>query len=131
QRYAPEVLDALEQSWAAGTASTRQTYGDKAKSQLWTRTHTSFVAGEITATQARGRFPLIGVPTAERDAVINAWTSERELFRQQMTPAQIKQAYWKNSRNPATGAVWTRDEAIAALLERGYSLDQANGFLDA
>src|SRR5262249_11662887 len=72
QRYAPEVLDALEQSWAAGTASTHQTYGDKAKSQLWTRTHTSFVAGEITATQARGRFPLIGVPTAERDAVINA-----------------------------------------------------------
>jgi hypothetical protein len=52
------------------------------------------------------------------------------LIRRQLTPAQIKKAYLKAARNAATGAPWTRDEAIAALISEGYSIQTANDYLD-
>lgn len=129
-RYAPEVVAALRAYWSQGAAATGSGYPDKAKTQLWATTHRSYVAFESNKTQAGSALAALGVPTAERADVFALWDKERELRRQQLTPAQVKKAYLKPVRNPATGSPWTRDDALAALLERGYSTADANTFLD-
>jgi hypothetical protein len=72
----------------------------------------------------------LGLTTANQDAVLALWDSERTLVRKQLTPAQVKKAYVKGIKNQATGATWTRDDALAALIERGYATTEANEFLD-
>jgi len=42
----------------------------------------------------------------------------------------VKKAYAKAVPNPATGQAWTRDDALAALIGRGYSPADASTFLD-
>ena len=46
------------------------------------------------------------------------------LVRKSLSATQIKKAYTTQTANPATGAAWTLQEAIARLLELGY--DQAD-----
>lgn len=58
------------------------------------------------------------------------WDVERELVRKQLTPAQLKKAYKGADTNPATGAPWTLDEAIARLVGMGYSHNDAVTFLE-
>jgi hypothetical protein len=42
----------------------------------------------------------------------------------------VKKAYIKAVVNEATGQPWTKDDALAGLLERGYSHTDATTFLD-
>jgi hypothetical protein len=58
------------------------------------------------------------------------WDAEKALRRKQLSPAQVKKAYRAAITNQDTGLPYTRDDALAALLERGYSTAQANEFLD-
>lgn len=102
----------------------------KAQGQLWTRTHTSYLAAEIDVNEARQRLPQAGVPVDEVDDVLTIWNHEREVERQRLTPAQVKKAWSNAVPNAATGAPWTRDDALAALVARGYSSNDANTFLD-
>jgi hypothetical protein len=129
-RYAPEVVSALREYWSQPTAAAASGYTAKAKTQLWTTTHNSYIAFESNKTEAGSALARLGVPVAERADVLALWDAERDLRRKQLTPAQVKKAYLKPVRNPATGAPWTRDDALAALLERGYSTADANTFLD-
>jgi len=62
--------------------------------------------------------------------VLTAWNHERDVERKQLTPTQVKKAYANAVTNPATGTPWTRDDALAALIGRGYSPNDANTFLD-
>lgn len=129
-RYAPEVVSALREYWNQPTAAATSGYTDKAKSQLWTTTHNSYIAFESNKTTAGAALARLGVPVAERADILALWDAERELRRKQLTPVQVKKAYLKAVRNQLTGAPWTRDDALAALLERGYSTADANTFLD-
>jgi hypothetical protein len=105
-------------------------YSAKARTQLWTTTHRSYVMGEATKTIALNNLSRVGVPVDERDPIIVLWDRERELRRRQLTPAQVKKAWVAAVTNRDTGAAWTRDDALAALIERGYSPNDANEFLD-
>ena len=129
-RLAPEWVAALEAYWQGGGTATTDSHVSKAQTQLWTRTHTSYLAGEIAEADARAALTVAGVTDAALDGVLAVWNHERELERKQLTPAQLKKAYAKGVQNPATGATWTRDDALAALIGRGYSPADASTYLD-
>lgn len=129
--WKPDLAAKVAATWSgAGSGPTADTHEAKAQTQLWGTTHRSYIAGEIADTQARASLAKAGVPTGSVAAVLSAWQAERELIRKQLTPAQIKRAFLKASKNYATGLPWTRDDALAALLSRGYSVTDANDFLD-
>jgi hypothetical protein len=129
-RYPPEVVDALHAYWSQGATATADPHVGKAQTQLWTRTHSSYLAGEITEDDARTALAAAGVAAGAVDDVLAVWNHERDLERKQLTPAQVKKAYTKGVTNAASGAVWTRDDALAALIGRGYSPADANTFLE-
>ena len=47
-----------------------------------------------------------------------------------LSAASIKKAYGNAALNAATAAPWTRDEAVAALMELGYSSTEAASYLN-
>ena len=129
-RLAPEVVDALEKYWSGGTATATDTHVSKAQTQLWNRLHTSYLAGELDEQTALDTLPEAGVSAAAAPAVVQLWDTERGIVRKQLTPTQIRSALRKNVVNPATGAAWTRGDAIARLTGLGMSVNDANTFLD-
>jgi hypothetical protein len=128
--WIPEDAAEAAADWAGGTASGADAHVGKAQTQLWTTLHRSYIAGESTKTAARPVLASLGLTTAAQDQVLALWDAERALVRKQLTPAQIKKAYTKGIKNQATGLTWTRDDALAALIERGYATTEANEFLD-
>jgi hypothetical protein len=129
ERYEVQDIDGLLASWNA-TGTTADPHVTKAENQLWTTLHRSYVAEESDDAVADQTLTTIGVSDAARPRVVELWKLERELIRKQLTPAQIKKAYAKPVLNPATGANWTVDDARAALIARGYSLADADTFLE-
>jgi hypothetical protein len=127
--WPPELAAKVAPAWVGG-GGTADTHVGKAQTQLWTRTHSSYLAGEISEADARTALAAAGVATGAVDQVLTVWNQERDLERKQLTPAQVKKAFTKGVTNPATGSKWTRDDALAALIGRGYSPNDANTFLD-
>ena len=128
--WPPDDADEVAKAWAGGTAAKADTHLGKAQTQLWTTTHRSYIAGESDDATATAALAAAGVQPATVPQVLTIWQHERELVRKQLTPAQIKKAYNKAEINPATGAVWTRDEAMAELIQRGYNSNDAASLLD-
>lgn len=120
---APEVVTALEQSWGGGGA-TGDAHVKKAQTQLWTTTHRSYVAREISATTATTALQAAGVDPASIPAVLALWDEERSLIRKQLSAAQIKKEWFEQITDPTTGAPLTQAQAVARLMELGY--DQAD-----
>lgn len=112
------------------TSGTGASHVGKAQTQLWTTTHRSFIAGESDDPTATTALTAAGVPAGQVPDVLELWKAERELIRKQLTPAQIKKAYNKGEVNHATEQVWTRDEAMAELIQRGYNTTDAENYLD-
>ncbi len=129
-RYPPEVVTALHKYWSSPGGTTIDPHVAKAQTQLWTTTHTSYRNSEIGDAEAREAFTALGIIPPNQDVILGVWTLERGLIRKQLTPAQVKKAYKKPVTNPDTGAPWTRDDAIGELLQRGYSLADAETYLD-
>src|SRR5205823_6277940 len=102
----------------------------KAQTQLWGTAHRSYIAAESDDAAASAALATAGVAPAAVPQVLDLWRAERDLIRKQLTPAQIKKAYAKSATNEATGAAWTRDEALAALVERGYAPLAAADYLN-
>lgn len=124
--FAAKVADA----WAGGTSTSGgDTHVGKAQNQLWTRLHSSYLAGESDEATVQAALPRAGVSAAAVADVLATWDAEREIIRRQLTPAQIRKALGQGVLNPATGATWTHDDAMAALLARGYSVNDATVFL--
>jgi hypothetical protein len=128
--WVPEDAAEAAADWASGTSAATDPHVGKAQTQLWGTLHRSYIAGESTKTAARPVLASLGLTTASQDQVFTLWDAERTLVRKQLTPAQVKKAYVKGIKNQATGATWTRDDALAALIERGYATTEANEFLD-
>jgi hypothetical protein len=128
--WEPQLATQVSTRWAGtgGTAADKDVAS--AQTRLKTRAHASYVAGEIddgTATTALG---AAGVGAAAVPAVLNIWREERALVRHGLTVANIHKAYNKQDVNDATGLAWTRDEAIAKLIELGYNPTEAGQYLD-
>lgn len=128
--WIPEDADEAAAAWAGGKSPSADAHVGKAQTQLWNTTHRSYVAGESDDAAASAALAAAGVASGSIAGVLALWQHERELIRRQLTPAQVKKAWAKPITNQATGAAWTRDDAIAALVERGYSVAEANEFLD-
>jgi hypothetical protein len=111
-------------------AAKADTHEGKAQLQLWNTLHSAYLAGDATDAVVNAKLPQAGVSAAVVPKVLATWKHEREIQRQRLTATQVKKAYKKAVRNPTTGAAWTRDDALAELLSRGWSAQDANTFLD-
>ena len=128
--WPPDLAEAAAAALGGGGGSGTDAHAAKAQTQLWTTLHRAYLAGEIDEATAQATLPQAGVDAAAAPAVLATWDVERGIVRKQLTPAQIKKAWSENVLNADTGAAWTRDEAIAALISRGYSSSDANTFLE-
>jgi len=128
--WRPDRAKQAAEKWAGGGGATADPNVTKAQVQLWGTLHRSYVAEETDDATATTTLTTLGVAPAAQATVLSLWQAERALIRKQLTPAEVKKAYRALIVNRATGLPWTRDDAIAALLERGYSLNDANEFLD-
>jgi len=128
--WIPEDADEAAHAWASGSPSGADPWVTKAQTQFWTTTHRSFVASETDEAEARDNLNVLGLDQAARDQVIELWRFERDTTRKQLTPAQIRDAFRKMAPNILTNAPWTREDALDALLQRGYSLADASTYLD-
>jgi hypothetical protein len=128
--WSPKWSTHFATSWTGGTTAASDPHVTKAENQLWTTLHRSYVAAETDDPTATATLGTLGVTGTAQPQVLALWQAERELIRKQLTPAQVKKAYSEGVENPATGATWTRDDALAALIARGYSANDANTFLD-
>jgi hypothetical protein len=128
--WRPDRAKQASAAWAGGGATTADSHVAKAQAQLWAAAHRSYIAEESDDATASAALAEAGVDAAAVAGVLAVWAHERDLIRKQLTPAQIKKAWTKNVVNPATNAAWTRDEALAALIARGYAPNDANTFLE-
>jgi hypothetical protein len=127
--WRPDRAKQVSTKWAQGTGAGGDPNVSKAETHLWTTLHNSFKNDESDAAQVEAGLDLIGVPQAAHARILNLWEHERELHRRQLTPTQVKKAWTKAVPNPATGAPWTRDDALARLEQMGYSTADAETFL--
>jgi hypothetical protein len=128
--WLPDDADEAAKAWAEPAAAKADTHVGKAQNQLWTAVHSAYMAGDATEAVVTAKLPQAGVAAASVPKVLAIWKHEREVVRQRLTATQVKKAYTKAVRNTATGAAWTRDDALAELLTRGWSAQDANAFLD-
>ena len=129
--WIPADADEAAAAWAGGGAGpSADPHLQKADSQVWTTLHKAYLGSVVdAATVAQGFHPL-GIQTAARQPILDRWTFERELERKRLTPAQVKKALGESVLNPATGATWTQNDALAYLIELGYSTADARTFLE-
>lgn len=127
---ADEVVTEIHKSWTGGSTSTADKNVTSAETHLKTATHKSYIAHEISDTTATTALGAAGVAAAAIPTVLNIWQEERSLIRKSLTAANIKKAVTDGVTNPATGVAWTHAEAMAALLDLGYSNDDATTYLE-
>lgn len=129
--WEPTFAAKVAASWAGTTTgTTADTHVSKAQTQIWTTTHASYKAYEISAAAATTALEKAGVDAATIPAVLDIWNAERALIRARLTASDVRKAYQKQDQNPATGAAWTRPDAVAQLLQLGYSNEDAEAFLN-
>lgn len=128
--WKPDFAQKVATAWTGGTAAKGDTHAAKAQNQLWTTTHKSYVAREISDATATTALEAAGVAAGSVPAVLQLWQAERDLIRKGLTATQIRKAWQNGVDNPATGAPWTRADAIARLLDLGYDNADSNTFLD-
>lgn len=125
------VVQVLKAYWSTLTGgTTADPHVTKADSQLWTTMHKAFLGSVITPAEVTQGFALLGVPQASQQAITDRWTFERNLERKRLTPAQVKKAWSEAVINPATNVAWTKDDALAYLIELGMSANDAATFLE-
>lgn len=126
-----EVVKTLEIYWQGlGGGTTADAHVTKADTQLWATLHKAFLGGVADPATVQQGFTLLGIPASAQTAVLERWKFEQGLDRKRLTPAQVKKAWSEGVHNDATGVPWTRDEAVAYLIELGYSAADADTFLN-
>lgn len=126
----PDFASKATAHFAGGTGAAADPHVTKAQGQLWTTLHRSYVADETDDAVASTTLGTVGVAAGAIPSVLSIWQAERALVRKQLTPAQLKKAYKGGDVNPATGGVWTLDEALTRLIGMGYSHNDATTFLE-
>lgn len=121
--WEPTLAGKVAAFWSGGTTATGgDSHVSKAQTQLWNTLHTSFKAGradEATATQVLG---TLGVDAAAVPQILALWTREHELERAGPSKADIRKQ-WRDT-------TLTTDEAVAALVDLGWSASQASAYLN-
>jgi SOS response regulatory protein OraA/RecX len=128
--WSPHWADFFTKAWAGTAATSADPHVTKASNQLWATLHRSYMNGETDDATATQTLATLGVDTTMIPEVLSLWTTEKALTRRTLTAAQVKKAYSGAVINPDTGAAWTKDEALAALVALGYSMADATTFLE-
>jgi hypothetical protein len=129
--WEPTFAAKVAASWAGtGTGATADSHESKAQTQLWNTTHASYKANEISAATATQALQRAGVDAATIPNVLAIWNEEKSLIRARLQASDIRKAYRKQDENPATGAAWTRAEAVAELLSLGWDNQDAEAYLN-
>jgi hypothetical protein len=123
--WPPALAAKVAAKWMP-TGTSADTHVTKARAQLWTTTHSSYVKAEIGAADATTALTTAGVEPGSIAGVLAVWDAERSLIRKQLSVAQLQKALHAGITNPATGLPWTIAEGEAALVERGYSAADAH-----
>ena len=126
--WKPSFAHQVATAWTTGASG--DSHVGKAQTQLWGTTHKSYVAREVSDATATTALEAAGVASGSVPAVLQLWQAERDLIRKSLSATQIRKAVSNGVTNPATGAVWTTQDAIARLLELGYDHDDATTFLE-
>jgi len=119
--WSPHWAGHFADSWTGGTTTSGDPHVGKAQTQLWTATHKAYVNDRIDATAATTALETAGVTAASVPDVLRVWDAERDLVRAGLSAAQIKKAFHE--------AVLTVDEAVARLVELGWSTADAQTYL--
>lgn len=127
--WPPDLADKAAASYATSSTSSTSSLTSKADTQLWTATHSSYVKQEIAESTARANLAALGASTADQDAILSRWNTERAMVHAQLSPADIRKAMDKGVPNPATGQPWSMADATQALLDRGYDQADAQTYL--
>jgi len=117
-------------AFASGGTATKHPNVVKAENQLWTATHKAFIADEIDDARATTELTAIHADPTVIPTILDLWKHERGLQRKGLTAAQIKKAWKEAAINAETNAAWTTDDALAALIDLGYSPTDAQSFLN-
>jgi hypothetical protein len=125
-----DLASAAAAAYATTTTATTDATVKKAQNHAYTVAQTAYVNGSAEEADVTPTLTAIGVPAASQTEVIAAWDAAREITRKALTPAQVKKAVTSAATNPATGVAWTQDDALAALIARGYSANDARTFLE-
>lgn len=128
--WEPGFAAKVSTAWATPDAAGADAHIGKAQTHLWTTTHASYKAGEIDDATVTATLPAAGVAPAAIPAVLNVWREERALVRATLSAADIRKAFQHQVVNEATGLPWTKAEAVAALVARGWGDADANQYLD-
>lgn len=128
--WKPDLVTTVIKGWYGTTAGGADKHVAKAQTQLWTTTHKSYIAEEITNSDATTALTAAGVTDTSVPLVLDLWNEERALVRKQLSPAEIVKSHAEKVINPATGVAWTETDAIVALQDRGYSPDAALNLLE-
>lgn len=86
-----------------------------------TKVHASYVAGRIDAPTAGAALDRLGLPSAQRDDLLDLWDIERTTVSKTLTGAQIRSAFKKD--------LITEEDALARLTAQGYDDVDAGIFL--
>jgi hypothetical protein len=128
--WRPDRAKQVAAAWAGGGGTTADAHVTKAQTQLWSRTHSSYISDETDDAQATAALTAAGVAPAAIQPVLTLWRAEKALIRKQLSPADLRKAYRKQDVNVATGLAWSREDALARLLELGYDQEDAENYLN-
>lgn len=95
----------------------------KYRGTVVTRAHKEFLEQSLDEVDARALLSQLGIPAKTIDGVMPLWTIERDLFRRELTPTQVKKAY-------AAGRI-TFAQALERLKDAGYLDEDAIHFLES
>jgi hypothetical protein len=126
-RYAPEVIAALDKYWSGGAAPGAATLGPRVKAAQTTaitEIRNAYLIGQADEAQARDWLNRIGVEADEIDGMIPVWNVMREVPQKGLTAAQIKKAA------KSLPAQWPRARALDELQLLGLTADDAATLLD-
>ena len=128
--WRPDLAKTVATHYATSTGTVADKHVGRAQTQLWTTTHRAYLNSKATDAEATTALTAAGVDPAAIPQVLALWQEERALDRKTLSAAQIKKAWGEAVINPDTGAAWTKDEALAALIEIGYDPSDAATFLE-
>lgn len=121
--WEPTLAAKVTARWAGGTGTTptADPLVKKAQGGLYTATHRAYVVSDAAESQARANLAAIGATAAAQDEVLRLWNLERDLVRADLSRSDVRKEYMAQAITEA--------EAIARLMQLGYSQAEATAYL--
>ncbi len=120
-KYAQLAADDWTQAKSAGPGTK---WADRARTRVFAAAWGEYLDGKADEAKTREALTAIGASDGEQDTIIRLLDLAKTIRRLELTPSQIKKAYKKG---PPDG--YSYDQAIAELIDRGMTMDDADTFL--